>query len=196
MSSPTHLSSIRRKRKLQTRNRLAEKERFLLEVKESGVPKEHPCDHCQLFDLPCLVMPRESRSLKCAECFRNGVVCESKSWSSLDHTRKKYRDAIRSSQKERDDLLARLLEVQSRLARDEKILSLAEEEAKGKFWCLARQLEEDGEDIFAAASEANLLETELFGPLSPGTLAHMDLSGFNPSAAQTSTRNGTAAPSG
>jgi hypothetical protein len=106
-------------------------------IEEEGDPSLITCDHCFKHSLPCIVMS-STKSLKCASCALKGIKCVNVSWDSLDKTR-----ADTKSQIEKD--LQVMEGAMARIARNRKVLALAEKRAKSKAVCLLDELEEEEE---------------------------------------------------
>ena len=53
-------------------------------------------------------------------------------------------------------------------------MSQIEKDAEAKGNCYLQEAAENGEEIYAEVSEANALESDLFGPLDPGLVASLD----------------------
>ena len=182
MSLPTRSPVSRRRRKQEYRSRSAERERFTREIAAGGVLQEVFCDDCIHFGVVCLAMPEgsKSRSSKCLECFRNNRPCSSKSWPVLDRTREVYGQRVADDRKRRDALFSELAELTARLNRNEKILAQAEADAKEKFWCLARHLDENGEEVYAVGrsstdfSNADFVDPEVLDFSEVPSLSQID----------------------
>lgn len=116
------------------------------------------CKRCFEKDLPCVLMA-SSKSLKCAQCARNGKQCVEMSWGSLDRTREKMKEAIAADEaklvaaneeirKMMSLVVDRQAEMSKTLAaieRNRKTLERAQERAKSKTVCLLDELEEEEE---------------------------------------------------
>ena len=136
-----------------TRNRLS--------LSESIRRKNHinpsPCDYCFSNSLTCFTMPSNPK-LKCSECTRRGRPCAANSLEALDVSEENLQQDLNRDEEEREQLLARLAELQSRVARKRKVLEQARRRAEDARNCLIREMEAEGEDLSRVAYDAALFE--------------------------------------
>lgn len=111
--SPLLLQSSRRRRKVEYRDRQAERDRIARTIESFNHLSVSPCDNCLLFGSVCVMaLPSvKVSSFKYSECVRLGRPCSFRSWPSLDRIRELCFDKIRIDEKERDELFRRLAEI-------------------------------------------------------------------------------------
>jgi hypothetical protein len=118
-----------------------ERKRLISEVSNFGYPVEYSCEGCFRYQELCVMAP--DRSLRCAECIKQGRKCTSLSWEALDRTREE-------TQKKIDADEAILEEVMARLLRNKKIMRQADSRAKVKASHLDAELSAEDEALAAA----------------------------------------------
>ena len=132
-------------------------------IKKLGSVSPFPCERCYFANRPCITMssPRQAR-LHCAECRRLGRRCVEMSWEAVDRSVTNAQEEVHRSENERENLLTRLGEVQTRLAEKRQVLEAARQRATEQLRCLEAELDAEGEgDAFNAALEASSLEAAL-----------------------------------
>jgi ribosomal protein S27E len=107
------------------------------EIESKGEIAQVACQDCFESYTRCIFMPN-SRSVRCASCAAKGITCVNSSWESLDRTRETTKLQI-----DRD--LEELEKITARLAKNRRVLKLAEARAKAKTICLIDELEEEEE---------------------------------------------------
>jgi hypothetical protein len=113
------------------------KKRAFNEIETQGNISYLACIHCFEHGIRCVVMS-STKSSKCASCQAKGIKCVNVSWHSLDKTREQTKAEINA------DLLE-LERITARLAKNRRVLELAEKRAKAKAICLLDELEEEEE---------------------------------------------------
>ena len=144
--------------------------RFIL---HSGEPAERPCVRCdRLIEegklkhcVVKLVMPGEKR-LKCAECTRRGRACVDMDWDTVERLAREAKEDVVAEEREREELIRRLSDLQARLGRKRKVLELAQRRANDQAMCLVREMEANGEEMTRRTADdvlaASAIGAELF----------------------------------
>ena len=179
MSPSTRSPTIRRPpRKRKDRDQAAEKSRFIEAVNLLGVQREIPCDECFDDSFLCCGMASSSshRSLRCAKCYERGKPCSYKSWRAVNSGLQQAQAKSESLQAHRDRLIQELSQVLANLASQERVVEKTRKDAEEKARCFVQEVEDSGSDeLFAAVSDANALESALVGPLDPGLVSSMEI---------------------